>query len=330
MDAAKVWTPLILLAVLIGGIFLYRHLDLVDKANADFITARDGLKMAEESLISRTNYLESMGKAMGQAKAKLAAAEKENLDAQQKNEKAETALADAEKLQRQVEGDLLYLVNSLPTAVEKVRASAIGVTLPTVTLGDGKRLLKAQIKKVEDSGISFIHSEGFGIVPLENLPADLVQKYDLGPGSLLKQAEKLKQEVASISGSKGKQSDAASGTPSSTFMQRTPINTASQPAKTTSTSIDDSKVKKIDLRLAEITAQISAALRNKSGWADTADNYARQVSDAGFRGVPTTKLREAESNARTQIALIVQQINQLEAEYRRLEVERSAAIRGVK
>jgi len=327
MDAAKVWTPLILLAILVGGIFLFRHLDLVDKANADFITAREVLKMAEESLVSRTNHLEGMSKAMTKAKEHLASAEKEYLGAQQSFEKADASLADAEKLRRQVEGDLSYLVNSLPAAVEKVRSSAIGTTLPSVTLGDGKQLKQAQIKKVEDNGISFIHSEGFGIVPVENLPVDLVQKYDLGPGSLLKQADKLKQEAGTIT---GKSTDAENAASPSRVINDTAFKVTNQPAPKASTGIDESKIKKIDLRLAEVTAQINAALRNKSGWADTADNYARQVSDAGFRGVPTTKLREAESNARNQITLIVQQINQLEAEYRRLEVERSAAIRGVK
>ena len=119
MDAAKVWTPLILLAILIGGIFLYRHLDLVDQANEAYITTRDALHTAEESLHVRQTQWDGISKAVGEARAKLATAT-------EKHAKAATTNAEAEKLQRKVESELNYLINSFADSVEKVRSDALG------------------------------------------------------------------------------------------------------------------------------------------------------------------------------------------------------------
>lgn len=330
MDAAKVWTPLILLAILIGGIFLYRHLELVDKANADFIMARDALHIAEDSLKSRSTHLEGMAKAMTAAKEKYQQAEDAHAKAVAAKEKADGLLAEAETFRRKVESDLQYIANSMPPAVEKTRAAAVGTVLPSVQLGDGKSLLKAQIKKIEDTGISFIHSEGFGIVPVENLPADLIQKYDMGPSSLVKQAEKLKTEAERIAATESKSATSGGMSSTSSVINNTTIHVTDRTEKKTASVIDEAKLKKIELQMAEVKAKISAVIRNRSGWEDAAEKYADQVHDAGIRGVPTTKLREAESNARTQIALTIQQLNQLESEYRRLDVEWNAASRGVK
>jgi hypothetical protein len=267
---------------------------------------------------------------METAKARLKEAIVDHQKAQEENQKAEDLFSEAENFRRKVEGDLSYISNSLPPAVEKVRTAAIGVVIPSVQLGDGKRLTQAQIKKVDDTGISFIHSEGFGMVPLENLPQDLVEKYDLGPGSLAKQAEKLRSEALKIAADETRAATDQSAHRPSTMINNTTINVSGPSAKKVVPVVDETKLKNIDLQIADTTAQINAALRNKAGWQETADNYSRQVYDAGVRGVPTTKLREAEANARNQLALTNQQINKLEAELRRLEVERNAVARGAK
>lgn len=312
MEPAKVWTPLILLAVLIGGIFLFRHLDLVDKANADLLTSKGALRMSEEALKARTANLDKLTAAITKANTSLA-------DATGRHDKAALALADAEKLQRKVEGELNYLTNSFPAAIEKVRSGALGTVLPAVSLGDGKKLTQAQIKKIDENGISFIHSEGFGTVPVENLPVELVEQFDLGPNSILRQAEKIKADA-------NKSAEPQSPQSGSNPVAMTPTTTSSKPASSASTvlSADEKKLKSIELQIADMTAKMNAATRNKAAWEAAAEKFAEQAVDAGYRGVPTSKFRTEETKARAQAALALQQINYCEAELSRLSVEVAA------
>lgn len=320
MDAAKVWTPLILLALLVGGIFLYRHLDLVDRANADFIEMKDALHTAEESLRVRQTQWDAISKAVNDARAKLTAATG-------KREKAAATNAEAEKLQRKVESELNYLVNAFPGVVEKVRANALGTTLPSLILADGKKLTNAQFKKIDDSGIAFIHDGGFGSVPVGNLPANLVEQFDIGSNSISRKAQDLKEESL-----RTPTADQTETSPPTTVINNTNITMTGLPTSTqspTSNPADLEKLKKIQIKIAAVEAQIKAVEANKTNWETVATRAAEMALEATIRGTPTSKHRADEANARVQINLSVQQTAQLEGELGRLRVEESALKRTV-
>ena len=305
MDAAKIWTPIIILALLVGGIFLYRHLEIVDQANANFIQTRESLVSLEENLRARQKQWDDVNSAVGKARTKLD-------DASAVHQKAVAMNEEAVMLRRKVESGLDELTGDFPKSVQKVRTAALGTVLPSVMLMDGKRLSTAQIKKIEDNGMSFIHQEGFGVVPLNNLPADLIAKFDLGPGSIVKAAEKLKTQA--------KDSDTAGTPPTVTD----PPHTAPAQAPATTpkaTQAENEKLKQVQIKIAAIHAQLRAVAANKANWQQEADRAAERANDAATRGVPTSKHRADEANARKQINLCVQQTAQLEIELGRLQVE---------
>lgn len=308
MENFKIWAPLVLLSVLVGGIFLYRHLELVDAANVGYMTARESLRIAEDSLKAQTTRWESISTAVGEATSKLKVAT-------EKAEQAAATLAEAENVEKKHLEDLDYMTGAFLGLVEKVRAKAIGTTLPTVVLQDGKQLTNAQIKRVEDKGVSFFHSEGSGFVEADNLPADLQSKLDLGSGSIERKAASLKSSLMDA----GKH-----GTSMPPSIASSSATTSATPAKP---SVTEEKLKKLRLQLVEVNAKMAAAARNRNLWLLTADKYADQASDAAFRGVPTSKHRADEAAARNQAALHNQQIGVLEAEAARLRVEEESLLR---
>lgn len=80
-------------------------------------------------------------------------------------------------------------------AVEKVRADAVGCELAEVVLLNGTIFKNAKIRKVDDSSISFFHSTGISTVQVEQVPSDLVEKFDMGSRSLVVQLEQLEASL---------------------------------------------------------------------------------------------------------------------------------------
>jgi lipoprotein-anchoring transpeptidase ErfK/SrfK len=322
----RFWPPIIILAVLVGGIFLFRHLDIVDRANAGYLEARDSLATMEEAVRVRQKQWEDISGAVGQARAKLA-------DANARHEKAAAVESQAVSLQHKLESELNYLVTTFPGLIEKVRSDALGVPLPSVTLADGKVLSNAQIKKIDDNGIAFIHDGGFDTVPVSSLPVELVEKFDIGPTSITKTAQQLKEEA-----------DRAPVTPTNpdtspaSIINNTANNTSNvtmaAPSQTSSSRPSDTKVdeklKALRIKMVAVQAQIRAVSANKANWETVAARASEMAADAKYRGTPTSKFRSEEANARTQIGLCVQQTAQLESELGRLQVEENSLISSLR
>lgn len=313
----KAWLPLVLLAILIGGIFGYRHLELVDKANSDLLQSRASAQAMEENLRARKNQWESISATVTSVRAKFA-------EAQAREAKAKALTEEANTKQRKAESDIKYLADSLPGQVEKVRTLDLNSVLAAVTLNDGKRLTNAQIKKIEDKGITFIHSDGSGIILGENLPADLVDKYDLSPTGLVKTAQELKLAV-----------DAATAPPATAKKSPTrdyPVaakapNPVRDPSVASKMSADQQNLKSVQLRIAEMEAKINAVARIADQWAANANDAEGRVSASRSRGAAPsgTAINEAK-NARAQYSAAHAQFTAMEAEYRKLKVEEAHLI----
>jgi hypothetical protein len=324
METARFWPPIILLAVLVGGIFLFRHLDIVDRANSDYLEARDSLVTMEEAVRNRQKQWEDINKAVGQARNKIT-------NAKALHDKAKAIDTQAMSLRHKFESELNYLTTTFPGLIEKVRSDAYGVSLPSVTLADGKVLSNAQIKKINDDGIAFIHDSGFGTVPIASLPNELVEKFDIGPNSITKKAQELKEEAARAP--VGPSTDASPSTIINNTTNTTTVTMSGSAQSSSSnalTSKTDEKLKALRIKMVALQAQIKGAQANKANWETVATRAAEMAADAKFRGTPTSKFRAEEANARTQMSLCVQQVAQLESELGRLHVEENSLISSLR
>ena len=187
MDNNKLWFPILLILLAVGGMFWYRHLVQVDELNEKVLYARESLEKVRVTRNARKDSwqaVEAMTAKLEDSKVRLA--------------KSAHDMEEAEKKQRQVESDLRYLTNSTPEAVDKVRAMSVGTLYPEIMLNDSTKLTDAQIKKVDESGISFLHSGGFQVVPVEKLPPAFLEQFELGPNSLTRQIATLNAEFVDL------------------------------------------------------------------------------------------------------------------------------------
>ncbi len=100
-------------------------------------------------------------------------------------------------LERKLTGEIRYLADSMATAVEKARASALGTVIPELRLMGRPALHNAKIFKINDDAIAFLHEDGVANlqVKTDDLPMEFVQKYDLGPKSIHQGLQRLADEL---------------------------------------------------------------------------------------------------------------------------------------
>ena len=90
------------------------------------------------------------------------------------------------------------LAESLMATVEKVRASALGSIIPDLKLEGRPSLHNAKIFKITDDSISFLHEDGVANLraTTDELPPELVKKYDLGANSLRNRLQTLREMLS--------------------------------------------------------------------------------------------------------------------------------------
>lgn len=176
---------IITLVCVVAGIFTgVHHLQGVDEANAQLIEAKRKVKELRETMKVRQDEwakIEAVG-----LKAKEAAAKEAPLVQE---------LDELKVKFRRFEGDFKYLVKSVRSAVDKVRGEAVGEEYAEVKLSNGKVLKTAKIKKLDPMNVSFIHSDGFTIVPYDVLPDEIREKYDMGGNGLAEQLAAAEQTI---------------------------------------------------------------------------------------------------------------------------------------
>lgn len=184
METGKFWFIIIFVS-LVAGIFTgVQHFQGVDAANAQVVETKSKLSQLKDTLLLRQGEW---------SKVSLLASK-----AQQAATKEAPLLAKIEELKTQVrrlEGDFKYMVKSMKDAVEKVRATAVGLEFPEVKLTNGKVLKTAKIKKLEPMSISFIHSDGFTIVTYDELPEDIRERFEMGGNGLAEQLAAAEQTI---------------------------------------------------------------------------------------------------------------------------------------
>ena len=297
MESGKFWIFAFFILIVSGGSTLYQHFQGVDRVNADLIDLKNNLFQME----SATENLRTEWAKVEALLAKLRVAQAKGGPIQQRKEELQKKI-------RGLEGEFRYLVSSTRAAVDKVRENAPGEVYPEVNLANGKVFKDAKIRKVEEDQISFIHSDGIGYASFDILPADLLKKFDLGPGGLAVALKNAEQEVFSANRSVVKPKAAAT-------------TAAATPEPSNLPVVDEAKVKAVKLKIIDLDARIGAAKSTVASFEKAEKDNSESADSAKLRGTPTSKYLAAVQTAKQQAEAYRKQVIALEAEKRKLEVE---------
>ena len=288
MENGRYWPPIIVLFLAVACLFGFRYMEQIDAANAAVVDTKLALRQAKESLEGRKEVW-----------AIVDAAAQKLILSQQKHKDANQFQTEADKKQRLVEGDLRYTITSLKSAVEKVRADAVGYEISEVVLLNGTIFKDAKIRKVDDNSISFFHSTGISSVQIEQIPQELVEKFDMGPRSLVVQLEQLEASLGN----------------------------AVVPAK--SEPAENPKLLAVRKRIAHLEIQINSTTAHKDKLEAEVRNYDNQIRSAEVKGSVPFSLRNtrdvAEGNAgtaRNELKLLKTELEKLKLSERSLVLEK--------
>lgn len=293
----RAWAPIIVLLIVIVGAFGFHYLDKVDKANADYQNAKHITQQAHEGPRGRHEMMEVRRKIASQHDA-----------IQQRIRTAETRLAaqekameEADKKQRTIEGDLKYWREAMPSIRQKVWQAAAGNKIGDVALLSGKTLKNVEIRRVEETAVSLSHSDGIGTVGLDELPRDLVAKFDLGDMSLVRQFEQLNESLMVK--------------PQNTITDES----AAKMPRAGEPVVDEAKLKALKIKEADMLSKISAAKQAKASWDRQVFRIYEQINDSKNRGVPTTRLRDEYQKVQAQASASAAVVLGYEAELRKIK-----------
>ncbi len=310
MFESKSWVFLFLISAIIGIGYASHYFSSVDSANAALLDTTAKLGDMNEILVQRNKSWADLEQLRLQPQPR---------EAMEKNTVLLKAKDILDQRYRMVESELNYCVNSSKAVIEKTRSSAPSTELGDITLADGKVLRAAKARKVEESGISMIHSDGIGTIALELLPADLKEKYDLGPDALVPQLLVAQTELIA----KRTIAEAKVKPRASTRMSSASV--VEEPAKT---SVDDAKVKAIKLKMAELDARLETYQRSVSQYREQASKHEGLASAAKSRGVPSTRHMMDANEVNAQASQIEREADAIRGERKKLVVELEYANRG--
>lgn len=177
---------ILFVGVIAGLISAIQHSQVIDRINLDVMEEKK--KLAEmqagvERLKSEWAKVEAVSQKLKTAQFKLPPIEA------QKEELL--------KKYRGLEGEFKYLVRSTRDLVVKIRENGPGEAFAELRLADGRVLKDVKLRKIEGEQFSFSHSEGFASIKIDLLPFELLEKYDVGPRSLVPELEITERQLFS-------------------------------------------------------------------------------------------------------------------------------------
>ena len=305
-EDSKGWLFLILTGVLISLGYGAHYLSAVDEANLALQESKSKLADMKEQVFLRKRDWDDREKAVAKV--------------QEETDKTATLLKAQEVLDKRYlkdETELKYALESMKASVAKIRESAPGTDLGELALANGKVLQGVKIRKVEDSGISLIHSDGIGTIPLDMLPESLKEKYDLGPKALIPMIQKAQTAFLAK--------------PSSSDLKPEPVINKPKPDATTKPAtgaIEDSKAKSIRLRMVELDSQIATYTKAVVQFQNAATSHQTLATNAASRGQPTTRHKENANENLVQAAAMERQLAGLREERKKLDIELEHALKN--
>ena len=181
---SSILKALLLLAFVLGG---YKYLSTLDKLKAELAELKSKADTARETAeLRRQEWTE-----IKTAKDKLDQLESRMAEVIRQRDVLDTQ-------ERKLTGEIKYMADSMTKVVGKNRSVAIGTDIPELRLAGRASLHNAKILKITDDSISFLHEDGVASlhVKTDDLPIEFVQKYDLGPKSIHKALQLLKDELS--------------------------------------------------------------------------------------------------------------------------------------
>ncbi|WP_395741475.1 hypothetical protein [Prosthecobacter sp.] len=169
---------LLFAGVLAAGDYFYR----LDKLKTELAEQKSRSADLHETLLARQQEWTELKSA------------KDKLDQLSKHEQDIIKQRDLlDQKEKKLHVEIKYQADSMAATVEKARSSAIGTLIPELKLLNRPTLYNAKIFKITDDSIAFLHEDGVANLKAtaEELPADLQQKYDLGPKAITPQLFKL-------------------------------------------------------------------------------------------------------------------------------------------
>lgn len=304
-EELKSWVLLLLLGALIGIGYIIHYFGAVDDANLALQDSKVQLQNVQQMVALRKKDWH----------------EKQQVAAKLQSEVAKTAalVKSQESLEtryHKAESELSYLANSIKSAVEKVRANAPGTELGEITLADNRILRGVKIRKVDESGVSMIHSEGIGTIPVEMLPESLKEQYDLGSAALVPLLQNA--HTALVAKKDGK--DPAEVKPSPAPAAPSAAQVAEQ-AKLAANIALDAKIKGIKIKIAQLESQIANCVALANQYKNAAKEHQNLASAAKGRGTPSSRHTTNANENLAQVAAIERQIEALRVDQKKLNLD---------
>lgn len=299
------WFFIAVAAAIVGIGYAASYLSSVDSANAMYEEAKTKLASLEEIATQRQKAVLELQNSATQIR--------------EQQEKGAVLLKAKEVLDarvRKIEGDFRDMTATIKVAVERARNEAPGKEVGDLTLANGKTLRSVKFRKLDESGASLSHADGIGSVPLDQLPAEMLEKYDYISTPLLAALTDGEKAFAE-SGNPASKDDKKK--PAVTTVARSTPSITSPPAE--EPKVDEAKLKALRLKIASVESSIATAQ-------STAASYQQQASDqytngdiAKARGTPATRYWAAAQQAAQQAQVYKAQVESLKAEKRKLEIE---------
>ncbi len=177
--------PLLLLVLVLGGC---EYLSRIDKLKLQVVDLQTVAAQTKETAGLRMQELTQLKSA------------KDKFDEADKRKKSALLERDAlNQKQRKLESEIKYLAASMVETVDKVRATAKGSVIAELKLPERESLHDARILKIDEGSISFLHQDGVANLRLktEELPIELVKKFDMGPNGIGKRLQRLEADMKS-------------------------------------------------------------------------------------------------------------------------------------
>lgn len=308
-EESKIWGSLFALFVVVSICFCAQYLTSVDAANTALRESEANLVALKEQLYQRRKYWNEKEQVVQQIQAE--------------SEKSADLLETQEILDqrfRKADSDLKYALETMVSAVERTRNNAPGTSLAELTLANGKVLRDVKIRKVDDAGISFIHSDGVGNIPSAQAPENLKEQYDLGQNALVPMIQKAQAALL--------QKPENENINNPTILPPEIVVTTPSKPSSTSAIVDDSKAKRIRLRIAELDSLIASYAPMVDKYRTSAASHQALARSAKERGTPTSRHTDNANKILAQANALEIQLASMREERAKLVVELEYALRG--
>ena len=309
-EESKIWVTLFLVGLIISFSYYIHYQDTVGDASLALQQSQSRLASMKDLLTIKKKSWNEREQIVNKIKAE--------------TDKNATLLKTQETLDQRfqkADNDFKIALESMTESVERTRNNAPGTELGEIKLANGKTLLNVKIRKVEESGISFIHADGVGTIPSDQVPENLKEHYDLGPNALISMILQAQTALMQEPGTDG------TNNPSISSLE-IPASSPSVSPIAKKITVDDSKIKSIKLRMAELDSRIANCSGLVAQYRTAAESHQSLAKAAKYRGVPSTRHTDHANKNLAQAALLENQKASLVEERGKLAVELDYAIRG--